>query len=45
MKLKFLKQQSLDTLKENISANRELYINDDNKWIYEFFNGEYLFRV
>lgn len=40
MKLKFLKQQSLDTLKENIGANRKSYLNDDNKWIYEFFSGE-----
>lgn len=40
MKLKFLKQEYLDTLKENISVNIKLYSSEDNNWIYEFFNGE-----
>ena len=40
MKLKFLKQDYLDTLKENIDNNGKLYIEEKNNWIYDFFNGE-----
>ena len=40
MKLKFLKQEYLDTLKENISVNSKFYLNENNNWIYDFFNGE-----
>ena len=40
MKLKFMKQHNLDTLKENILYNKESYIEDENTWIYNFFNGQ-----
>lgn len=40
MKLKFLKEESLEILKENIKANKDLYLNENNEWIYDFFKGE-----
>lgn len=40
MKINFLKQSALDTLKENIDSNIELYKSQDNAWINDFFDNE-----
>ncbi|MDD6794466.1 MAG: DUF6339 family protein [Clostridiaceae bacterium] len=40
MKLYFLKQECLDTLKKNISHNINHYSEKDNKWIYEYLDDE-----
>jgi hypothetical protein len=40
MKLLFLKEDALDTLKGNISTNLNKYTNISNDWIDDFFNGQ-----
>lgn len=40
MKLYFLKQEALDTLKVNISSNISHYQEVDNQWVYEQFPDE-----
>lgn len=39
MKLQFLKADCLESLKNNLPDNLDLYNNKDNKWIYEFFGS------
>lgn len=40
MKLLFLKQDALDTLKENISANIPKYQSINNEWVLDSYDGE-----
>lgn len=40
MKLNFLKEVPLETLRKNISINLEHYFSDSNEWIFEFFENE-----
>ena len=40
MKLYFLRQDALDTLKGNITSNIKHYHGKDNGWVYEHFENE-----
>lgn len=39
MKLYFLKEEALETLRGNIKSNLKKYTNPTNEWIYEYFDG------
>lgn len=40
MKLYFLKQECLDTLKKNINHNIKHYMEKDNKWVYDYLEDD-----
>lgn len=40
MKLLFLKEEALETLKHNIEYNIDKYKESNNNWVYELFDGE-----
>lgn len=40
MNIRFIKQEALDNLKVNISYNIEHYTDENNKWVYDFFQGD-----
>ena len=39
MKLKFLHENTLEELRENIENNLESYKSNSNEWIFEFFQN------
>ncbi|QGU95444.1 hypothetical protein GOM49_10400 [Clostridium bovifaecis] len=43
MNIRFIKEEALDNLKVNIKSNIDHYGEENNKWIYDFFNNENLF--
>ena len=40
MKLYFLREEALDTLRGNIKTNLRKYSNESNEWIQEYFDGQ-----
>lgn len=40
MKLSFLQQGALDTLRGNLKTNVRKYMNPTNDWISDFFDGQ-----